>query len=288
MKYFNRCRIKQSRRHLVNRFFAFGCSFTKNQLPTWADIIGANYDHYQNWGRPGAGNSFIFYSLVECIKRNKINQNDTVAIMWTSIGREDRYTRSSGWITPGSIYNQSLYDKKFVSQFADPTGYLIRDLAHVSAAKVILQSIGCKYHFFSVVPFRVFDDNTNSNFDIENSIISLYNDDLKEIKPSVYEIIFQNDWYSRPGPIDIDLVKQEYKNLQGQDWPSWEKFVLQEFNGVSTLTLKEINVDYNLTKKLLIRTDTHPTFDEHFEYVLKTFGNVAKKFTRSSKVKRFE
>lgn len=272
----------------MNRFFAFGCSFTKSNIPTWADILGANFGHYQNWGQPGAGNSFIFYSLIECIKRNSINKDDTVAIMWTSIGREDRYVRGKGWITPGSIYNQSIYDEKFVKQYADPTGYLIRDLAHLSAARKILQSIGCKYHFFSVVPFSIFDDNTNSVFDVESSIIALYKDDLLEVKPSVYEIIFNNDWYSRAGPVDVDIVKQEYKKVKGSDWPSWEKFVLRDFNGISSDILSEINNEYNLSNKLLVRTDTHPTTDEYYEYLQIVFGNIKQKYAKTAKVHRFK
>jgi len=272
----------------MNRFFAFGCSFTKSNTPTWADILATNFNHYQNWGRPGAGNSFIFYSLIECIKRNNINKDDTVAIMWTSIGREDRFVKGSGWLTPGSIYNQSVYDDEFVKLYADPTGYLIRDLAHLSAARKILQSIGCTYYFFSVVPFRIFDDNTDSIFNIEPSIINLYKDDLDEVRPSVYEIIFNCDWYSRPGPIDINLVKQEYRNLQGVRWPSWEKFVLQDFDGIEKDIVKEINDDFNLSNKLLVRTDTHPTYDEYYEYLVKVFGQVKKQYIKTSRVKRFE
>jgi hypothetical protein len=272
----------------MSRFFAFGCSFTKSRTPTWADIMAANYSYYQNWGRPGAGNSFIFYSLVECVKRNNITQDDTVAIMWTSIGREDRFIKDTGWLTPGSIYNQFLYDEKFVKNYADPTGYLIRDLAHLSATRKILQSIGCTYYFFSVVPFRIFDDNSGSKFTIEDSIIDLYKDDLDEIKPSVYEVIFNSDWYSRPGPIDIDLVKKEYKDLKGNNWPSWEKFVLQEFDDVPDIILTEINEHHNLSNKLLIRTDTHPTYDEYYEYLLKVFGTIERKYLKTVKVQRFE
>jgi hypothetical protein len=272
----------------MNRFFAFGCSFTKsNRDSTWADILGAQFDYYENWGQPGAGNSFIFYSLIECCKRNKINKDDTVAIMWTSIGREDRFIQGKGWITPGSIYNQNVYPIDFVKQFADPTGYLLRDLVHLSAARKILQEIGCKYYFFSVVPLKIFDDNTHNYFDIETSIIELYKDDLFEVKPSVYEVVFNNNWYSRPGKVDIDLVKNEYINLRGNEWPSWEKFVLREFDGVSKTILKEIDEKYNLSNKLLIRSDTHPTANESHEYLLKVYGKLEKKFSKSREVIRF-
>ena len=53
---------------MTNRLFTFGCSFTRSKNPTWADIVARQYDHYQNWGQAGAGNSFIFYSLMEILR----------------------------------------------------------------------------------------------------------------------------------------------------------------------------------------------------------------------------
>ena len=46
------------------RFFAFGCSFTNYYWPTWADIIGQDSNFYENWAQPGAGNHFIFNSIM--------------------------------------------------------------------------------------------------------------------------------------------------------------------------------------------------------------------------------
>ena len=82
-----------------NRLFTFGCSFTEYRWPTWANILGQNFDQFENWGQPGGGNTFILNSLMECINRNIIQANDTVIIMWTSIGREDRWVKGRGWVT---------------------------------------------------------------------------------------------------------------------------------------------------------------------------------------------
>jgi hypothetical protein len=40
---------------MIQRLFTFGCSFTKNNYPTWADIAGTQFSYYQNWAQPGAG-----------------------------------------------------------------------------------------------------------------------------------------------------------------------------------------------------------------------------------------
>lgn len=44
----------------MTRLFTFGCSFTKFFWPTWADILGQEFDYYENWGRLlEAINSFL-------------------------------------------------------------------------------------------------------------------------------------------------------------------------------------------------------------------------------------
>ena len=249
------------------RLFAFGCSFTQsNRSPTWADIVGREYSFF-NWGRAGAGNSFIFYSLMECVKRNNITADDTVAIMWTSIGREDRYNSRRGWVTPGSIYNQTEYDHNFVEQFADPTGYLIRDMAHVAGAKKILDAIGCRYYFLSTVPLSIYDDNVDNRFDIDGQIIDLYRDEIDCILPSIYSTVFDNDWYSRPGYVDLAALRKEYADIAGPSWPSWDNFLQKNFDGVSANIVVEIVDTRGFGKRSTIRSDLHPVPSEYLEYI---------------------
>jgi len=178
----------------MSRFFAFGCSFTaSHNRPTWADIVGREFDFYENYARGGSGNQYIFNQLIECNTRRKFTPDDTVIIMWTSITREDRYVKDS-WIGPGNIYNQELYPKDWVKQFACERGYLIRDLAVITAAKDLLKYWGVKYKFLAMMPIvnptelHEYKSIADSNQDIVN----LYQDTLKEIQPSVYEVVFNS------------------------------------------------------------------------------------------------
>jgi hypothetical protein len=186
--------------------------------------------------------------------------------MWTSVGREDRYIRNRKWITPGSIYKQDIYDKNFVEQFADPTGYLIKDMATISAAKHMLESIGCKFYFLSVVPLAVYDDHFGAIFSIDNKIIKLYKEEIDFIKPSIYSVVFNNNWYSRTGFVDENELKREYNIVAGPNWPTWERFVQNDFQGVSGDITKEIE-SHNFFKRLTVRTDTHPLPSEHLLYL---------------------
>lgn len=261
----------------MSRLFTFGCSFTQfDKWPTWADILGKEYSQFENWGKIGGGNLFIFNSLIECIARNQITNDDTIIVMWTSIGREDRWVSTRGWVTPGSIYNQIEYDAKFVSKWADPAGYLIRDLAFVSAARKILEAIGCKWEFLSIVPLEYYDDSCDfkNDFLVEQNLKLLYNSDIQLIKPSVYEVVFNFNWYSRPGEVNISLIEQKYEILKGVDWPTWEQFVANDLTNVKN------NIKQELKETIVrdfIRTDCHPTPVEHLSYI----NSVLPKYTIS-------
>ena len=74
---------------MKRRLFTFGCSFTNYKWQTWADIIGTQFEEFQNWGNSGAGNFFISSSLYECHSINKITKDDVVLIMFSSIDRFD-------------------------------------------------------------------------------------------------------------------------------------------------------------------------------------------------------
>ena len=74
---------------MQSRLFTFGCSFTRYFYPTWADFIGIGFKHYENWGRAGAGNFYITSQVYECHQVNKLQKEDTVLIMMSSIDRFD-------------------------------------------------------------------------------------------------------------------------------------------------------------------------------------------------------
>lgn len=196
----------------MSRLFTFGCSFTQYwRWPTWADIVSRNYQHFENWGMCGAGNYFILNSLIECHQRNQLTPGDTVMIMWSNTSREDHYVGQE-WLGLGNIYwtAGSEYPKEYVMKFACERGYLIRDLANITMAKHLLESIGCKWHFMSMVPLdkpnvtaglgdNPFDPKRN-NMDV----VELYKDALSSIKPSIFETVFKGDWGSRPGLPDVN------------------------------------------------------------------------------------
>lgn len=179
--------VKKHTRIMENkRFFAYGCSFTNYAWPTWADLIGENFDEYFNYGRPGAGNFYIFNSLMETDQYHKITKDDLVIIQWSCSSREDRY-KDNKWLTQGGVAN--YYTPAEMIKFFDFRGYVIKDAAVIKATKTFLDNTGCEYYFLSMVPLT-----TNNTYkDLFNAdttdVGQLYKDVLDIIKPSFEEVI---------------------------------------------------------------------------------------------------
>lgn len=266
---------------MKTRFFSFGCSFTRYRWPTWADIIGREFQEFENWGDAGAGNHFIFYSLLEAIARKNINQDDTVGIMWTATHREDRFLRGK-WHPTGSIYCSS-YPKEYIDNWTDSTHYLLTSITLIAAAKKILDSIGCRYWFFSMVPINDTLEPASKKVysflpEIESEIIELYQPALSVIHPSVYEIIFGGNWSSRnhvPMPGDkkaiIDMFRKDYEMVAASGWPTFQDFLDNRLCSIDPAVIDQLDkkFDFFARRDLVLheRPNFHPVPSEHAEYL---------------------
>ena len=152
------------------RFFSFGCSFTNYIWPTWADIIGNDFDFYQNWGAAGSGNHFIFNSIIEADARYNFNENDLVIVMWSFIIREDRYINNR-WQHDTIQSLEKTYGSKWFKKYAlDKRSFLIRDLAFIKAAQSIIQKANWEQFCFN--PITNIDKDKVKKQGIDTNIIS--------------------------------------------------------------------------------------------------------------------
>lgn len=95
------------------RFFTFGCSYTHWEYPTWADLIGVNYNEFFNFGKPGACNTYIMNQFIEAESMYDFDsQTDFVMVALTGFGRfsyldiskySDGRDTEYGWVTSGDI-----------------------------------------------------------------------------------------------------------------------------------------------------------------------------------------
>lgn len=181
----------------MNRLFTFGCSFTKYVWPTWADILIKEFNskgkYGVNYGQSGSGNLYIFIKLMEAIRKYEIKENDVVMICWTSLQREDRFVNGH-WVTPGNIYTQKIYNDTLIDRWSDLEHFVYRDCALMSAAKLALAEIGCKYVSFSMSKLKQLDSSkVDSLFYQTNKIIDFYGQSVEPDLPPMMEFLGLED-----------------------------------------------------------------------------------------------
>jgi hypothetical protein len=123
------------------RIFIFGCSFTQYCWPTWANLLSWEAPHATtyNFAQRGGGNLFISERIIVANQKFCFSSTDLILIMWSTHCREDRYIIDK-WYTPGNIFTQNFYSDEFVSKYACPKGYLVRDLALITMIKTCLEN----------------------------------------------------------------------------------------------------------------------------------------------------
>jgi len=137
-----------------------GCSFTNYRWPTWADYLATGYSKYYNLGRSGAGNRYIFHSLLYAIETGIITSLDTVIIQWSSLIREDRILpESRGWRHSGNIFNDlnphPTFSKDFVNNYFTCYQSTLEFLGYIEASKTLLNNIGCNFKFISMLDYTI-------------------------------------------------------------------------------------------------------------------------------------
>ena len=167
----------------MRRLVTFGCSFTNYRWSTWANCLAPEFDSFENWAQSGAGNEFIFNSVMEADQRQLFGPNDTVVVCWTTPTREDRYVQGR-WHTLGNMFSCPIYNKEYLENHIDERGLLIKTLAYIKAVKTLLESRKTHWKFLSIDEF---------------DSLNIYQDVVDSILPSYKAVLFPNSWPNRDG-----------------------------------------------------------------------------------------
>ena len=175
------------------RLFTFGCSFSNyNWGGMWPEIVAYDLNiPYYNYGLCGCGNQYMACMLMQADIFYKFNSDDLVIVQWTNVCREDRYVWGE-WLTPGNIFTQNVYDDRYVKKWADPEGYLLRDLTSIQFVDTFLASKECQYHFLSMVNIASTPDQYSDDTKIFNNITGIFSNTLAKIHKSFYEVLWNN------------------------------------------------------------------------------------------------
>ena len=131
----------------MDRLFCFGCSYTRHNMPTWADIVCANsiangtHNSVYNFGRPGLGNMGILHHLCAVDAEYEFNSYDTVLIMWSSWNRVDHYVNRTisgefrGDFAMGGNYANSEYvDKQYLKRYTNAESDILNSITPIWVA----------------------------------------------------------------------------------------------------------------------------------------------------------
>lgn len=214
---------------VVKRLFTFGCSFTKYKWLTWADLLAPHYNEFQNWGEAGAGNHYMFNSIMECDQRHKFTPDDTVIVCWTNVMREDRYIDGRGWITLGNIMTTPIYTKEFVTDVVTERGNILRDIAFIKSVLYFLEHKHVTWKFLSMCPFLTIDPWDSRSMNHSNDIYNMYEDVLDCILPSYIEVLGENYWQLNQenrvrypkGEVDYHPLPSEHIAYLDRVLPGW-------------------------------------------------------------------
>jgi len=185
-----------------NRVFTFGCSFTSYWWLTWPDILAQEFQiPVYNYGLSGAGNQYIFNTFCQADSKHKIDGNDLVITSWTNVCREDRFLAKQGWITPGNIFTQDIFDKKYVNKWVDPVGFLLRDIASIHCTTKYLKEKGTEHYNLQMCEIIEQSDQQSFNNKIDgdsnyNKILDVYKETINTLRPGFMEVLWNNDIYT--------------------------------------------------------------------------------------------
>jgi hypothetical protein len=197
------------------RLFTFGCSFTKYKWPTWADILGKSFEVSYNFGQEAAGNRYIFHCLVDSIVKQNISKNDLVIVQWTNFARKDTF--DGKWQHSGNNWDMDLE-----SAYRETSGI-------IASATQLLDAIGCKYIFTSMMPIGWLNDADPLFADIKvNHINKKYEEYHKLIKISMVEHLFNS----------LPICRNPDPGINGDHHPTPK----QHLRYVDDVIAKELNI----------------------------------------------
>lgn len=255
---------------MKGRLFTFGCSFTNYKWQTWADIIGTQFNEFQNWGKAGAGNFFISSNLYECHSINKITKDDVVLIMFSSIDRFDFINQKSDFETNGSIYgeNHSLFGDFVFNKWSEEFA-LYNSWFSITSVKQLLDSIGCEYQLMKSFNFNQIDgpreykktNNVHQRVDICLELINemIVGESLTEFHTKKNQHYYFDDLPSKvdghpPISVYLEWIKQNMEKYYVKEMDiiceDWEKNIPKKINDLKKNNRREF-IDFSVLNKNL-------------------------------------
>ena len=255
----------------MKRLFALGCSFTNYAWPSWADILGLEFETYENWAYPGLGNRAIAERVANLHALETLTSDDTVIIQWTSHLRHDWHTTDQrhntqpgvGWKTSGSIFNflnAELYNEKWIKTFFDEKSYMMHTLNNILLTQTFLEAIGVNYYMTSMGYINKMNSDYPQDGNGEGETakeIDIWKD-IPNLLP-YKEKIFNDRWLKPIGTFAWNHKEQPYKFIRKNNViPNIDRHptINQHADYVNNVIKPKLNLSQNNTDKAKFWIDT--------------------------------
>lgn len=244
----------------MKRLFTVGCSFTRYHWPTYADILGREFDEFQNWGNSGLGNRAIVERLTELVIHNKITKDDVIIIQWTSPHRFDAHLPHrfplDGWFTGGNMLNSPLFPDDWLNTYWNEFSYVMHTMNFISLATKLCETLPCQWFMTSM---NSFDDDFFRFPNLEE-----YENYLKEVDwlPPMQDFFKESGIPEKPFKKNVrDNHGRIVKTVDVWD-PHPSPIVHYEYANNFIKNELNINLDYDWAKKADDLLSSNLTHDE--------------------------
>jgi hypothetical protein len=115
-------------------------------------LLASEYDATYNYAKSGAGNEYIFHSLVEADTNLQLTKDDTVIIMWSGYHRFDHFDPEIvdpyQWKTQGDWIHWA--ERSLMEKYLHEVGWVKKSLNYMLATERYLTARGIPFIFASL------------------------------------------------------------------------------------------------------------------------------------------
>ena len=228
------------------RIITFGCSWTKYDWPTWANVISEILDlPLVNQGTAGIGNVAILHKMLAWDIEHGFDDTDLVLVNWSTWSREDRI-KNGGWKTGGNIFNSKFYNAKFIREYWDDENDFVKNAGAIIMAgrlfniayqsRMPYENTTAKFHHKNWLSnLSHIEDFANDNYQ-NQEWRNLTSDVHPSILPHTYHAIKIAKLFGFKDTDKLDKVKEAYEQLHDNI-----------FNDLLKIGPKKISKDKNRT-----------------------------------------
>jgi len=170
----------------LKSLYVVGCSHSRYVWPTYANILGQEYDNFYNWAGTGFGNYAIMHRAIEVAEL--MTPEDDLIVQWTYPGRFDFHIFGQGWYRGGNLVHSHDQIQQTILTYAfDPDSYQFQSDNHIMLTTTYLKNKNVNFRMLA------------SDYDVEDlPALSIAKD---------FNIPFRKFLNVRP---NIKMVKKEF------------------------------------------------------------------------------